>query len=144
MDLYDYGINMKLAPWIEEYAEMDPSEMPRINFIDINGYNQLMIADEIIGLKDLRTACKTIMLRDLHDVNYSITRIRVNRNATYKAYIYVLNEAVAARNEILENKSLKRYNVGYKSLEFYQRRSIRQKYSIVIDDMGYTSTSEYY
>ena len=144
MDPYEYGINMKLAPWADEVLEIKPSEMPHINFIDINCCNQLMIADEIIELKELRIACKTIMLKDLHDVNYSISRIRVNRSATYKAYIYVLNEVVAAKNEILNQAARKRYNLEYKRLDFGQRRSLHRQYPIVIEDIEYSTPYQGY
>jgi len=77
------------------------------------------------------------MSRSLQENNYSVSRIRVNRSATYETYILVLNEVIAAKNELWNREAQKYYGVDFKFLDRLSKRSIARRVSIWIEDQGY-------
>lgn len=138
-----WGITMRLPPWTgDELVNVSGEHPPKV-VVDINDKNQLMINSDRVELKDLKFTSKTILLSEIAAIedegqyDYVVLRIRVNRNATYKAYIYTLNEVVAAKNEILNDAAKLMYQLDYKLLDFGEKREVHMQYPIVIEDVDH-------
>lgn len=114
----DSGINRKLPP-IEDNTEPPVIKQKNIFTILVNGKNQLLVEDELMDIKDLRTAavefldnggdgscsyCKGKKSADSSDnPDKAIISLKNDRETTYAMYIAVQNEVVAAYN-ILRNR----------------------------------------
>ena len=120
----DSGINRKLPP-IEELEEDVVIKQKNIFTVLLNGKDQLLVEDELMELKDLRSAavefldnngdktcnyCKGIKDPASSDnPDKAIISLKNDRETQYKVYIAVQNELVAAYNE-LRNREFARLN----------------------------------
>ena len=111
----DSGINRKLPP-MEESEEDVIIKQKNIFTVLLNGKNQLLVEDEIMELKDLRQAAIEFLdnggdkscnyckgKRDpasSDNPDKAIISLANNRQTSYKTYIAVQNELVAAYNDL--------------------------------------------
>ena len=124
----DSGINRKLPP-IEELEEDVVIKQKNIFTVLLNGKDQLLVEDELMELKDLRSAavefldnngdktcnyCKGIKDPASSDnPDKAIISLKNERETSYAAYISVQNELVAAYN-LLRNR--RGYELGSKEV----------------------------
>ncbi|WP_299222910.1 biopolymer transporter ExbD [uncultured Psychroserpens sp.] len=117
----DSGINRKLPP-IEENDEDVNIKEKNIFTVLLNGKDQLLVEDELMEIKDLRSAAVKFLdnggdgscdyckgARDpksSDNPDKAIISLKNERETSYKAYISVQNELVAAYNQLRNRRAL--------------------------------------
>ncbi|ULC59464.1 biopolymer transporter ExbD [Flaviramulus sp. BrNp1-15] len=128
----DSGINRKLPP-MEESDEDVIIKQKNIFTVLLNGKDQLLVEDELMELKDLRKAAKEFLdnggdgscdyCRGKKDPSSSdnpdkaIISLKNERETTYKTYIAVQNELVAAYNELRDARAQAQYGQPFTEME---------------------------
>ena len=127
----DSGINRKLPP-IEELEEDVVIKQKNIFTVLLNGKDQLLVEDELMDLKDLRSAAVEFLDNNGDKTcNYckgakdpassdnpdkAIISLKNERETSYAAYISVQNELVAAYNELREREAQRIFNRSFASM----------------------------
>ncbi|WP_298894082.1 biopolymer transporter ExbD [uncultured Psychroserpens sp.] len=117
----DSGINRKLPP-IEENDEDVIIKQKNIFTVLINGKDQLLVEDELMELEDLRAAAIEFLdnggdgscdycngkkdAASSDNPDKAIISLKNERETSYKTYISVQNELVAAYNELRNRRAL--------------------------------------
>ncbi|MDG1731110.1 MAG: biopolymer transporter ExbD [Algibacter sp.] len=128
----DSGINRKLPP-MEESDEDVIIKQKNIFTVLLNGKDQLLVEDELMELKDLRKAAREFLdnggdgscnfckgKRDpasSDNPDKAIISLANNRETTYKTYIAVQNELVAAYNELRDARAEALYGKSFAEME---------------------------
>lgn len=121
----DTGINRKLPP-MEENEEDVIIKEKNIFTVLLNGKDQLLVEDELMELKDIRKAAVEFLdnggdgscdyCRGKKDPSSSdnpdkaIISLKNDRETSYKMYIAVQNELVAAYNELRNKRAMQLTN----------------------------------
>ncbi|MGO4913320.1 ExbD/TolR family protein [Leeuwenhoekiella sp. W20_SRS_FM14] len=129
----DSGISRKLPPKLEDDQPPPPIIKERNLFtVVVNSNNELLVEDELMDLKDLRAAAVEFLDNGAEDCNYcqgakaensstnptkAIISLVNNRGTSYKRYIAVQNELVAAYNQLRDREAMSRYGESFVSLE---------------------------
>ncbi|GGZ74631.1 ExbD/TolR family protein [Algibacter mikhailovii] len=116
----DSGINRKLPP-IEESDEDVIIKQKNIFTVLLNGKDQLLVEDEIMELKDLRAAAIEFLdnggdgscnycqgsrdPKSSDNPDKAIISLKNERETSYKTYIAVQNELVAAYNVLRDKRA---------------------------------------
>ncbi|KJD31788.1 biopolymer transporter ExbD [Tamlana nanhaiensis] len=127
----DSGLNRKLPP-IEE-TEPPIIKQKNIFTVLLNGNDDLLVEDETMELKDLRQAaiefldnggdgscdfCKGKKDPESSDnPGKAIISLKNERETTYKTYIAVQNELVAAYNVLRNNRAQALYGMSFTEME---------------------------
>lgn len=139
----DSGLNRKLPP----IEETDPPIIKQKNIFTVllNGKDQLLVEDELMEVKDLREAAVAFLDNNGDgSCNYcngkgntdssdnpdkAIISLKNERETTYKTYIAVQNELVAAYNELrnkrandLYGKTLTQMEANYKDVNLTRNK----------------------
>jgi biopolymer transport protein ExbD len=128
----DSGINRKLPP-IEDNTEPPVIKQKNIFTVLLNGQDQLLVEDEVMELKDLRKAaidfldnngdgscsyCKGKKNSESSDnPDKAIISLKNDRKTTYKTYIAVQNELVAAYNVLRDARATSLYGITFSQME---------------------------
>lgn len=128
----DSGINRKLPP-MEEQSDPPVIKKKNIFTVLLNGNDELLVEDEIMQLKDLRLAAKAFLdnggdgscnyckgernKESSDNPEKAIISLANNRETTYKTYIAVQNELVAAYNELRNERATALYNETFTQME---------------------------
>ncbi|GAA3645834.1 ExbD/TolR family protein [Flavivirga jejuensis] len=128
----DSGINRKLPP-IEESEEDVVIKKKNIFTVMLNGNDQLMVEDELMEIGDLRKAaiefldnggdkscdyCKGKKDEASSDnPDKAIISLKNERETTYKIYIAVQNELVAAYNELRDRRAQEQFGLSFAEME---------------------------
>ncbi|MCF7559314.1 biopolymer transporter ExbD [Sabulilitoribacter multivorans] len=128
----DSGINRKLPP-MEESEEDVIIKQKNIFTVLLNGRDQLLVEDELMELKNLRKAAVEFLdnggdgtcdyCKGKKDPSSSdnpdkaIISLKNERETTYKTYIAVQNELVAAYNQLRENRAQALYGKSFAEME---------------------------
>ncbi|MDP5157773.1 MAG: biopolymer transporter ExbD [Flaviramulus sp.] len=128
----DSGINRKLPP-MEESEEDVIIKQKNIFTVLLNGKDQLLVEDELMELKDLRKAAVEFLdnggdgscdyckgARDAassDNPDKAIISLKNERETTYKTYIAVQNELVAAYNELRDTRAKALYGQTFTEME---------------------------
>ncbi len=128
----DSGINRKLPP-MEESDEEVIIKQKNIFTVLLNGRDQLLVEDELMELKDLRKAaiefldnngdrsceyCKGARDSESSDnPDKAIISLKNERETTYKTYIAVQNELVAAYNELRDKRAQSQYGKSFAEMQ---------------------------
>lgn len=129
----DQGISRKLPPMDEEQVDPPPVKEKNIFTVLVNRNDQLLVEDQLMELADLRAAAVKFLdnggdgtcahCRGDKDPASSdnpekaIISLQNDSETTYKAYISVQNELVAAYYELRDRECLARYGKTYRELE---------------------------
>lgn len=133
----DSGISRKLPPELDENMPPPPQIKERNLFIVmVNGNGELLVEDELMELKDLRAAAVAFLDNGAgtgddacsycqgskdpaSSVNpeKAIISLQNNRTTSYKRYIAVQNELVAAYNELRNREAQRLYGTSFIELE---------------------------
>mgnify|MGYP000862918109 FL=1 len=124
----DTGINRKLPP-IEDNEEDVIIKQKNIFTVLLNGKDQLLVEDELMELKDIRKAAVEFLdnggdgtcnyCRGKKDPGSSdnpdkaIISLKNERETSYKMYISVQNELVAAYNELRNKRAQALYGQSF-------------------------------
>lgn len=124
----DTGINRKLPP-IEDSEEDVIIKQKNIFTVLLNGKDQLLVEDELMELKDIRKAAVEFLdnggdgtcnyCRGKKDPGSSdnpdkaIISLKNERETSYKMYISVQNELVAAYNELRNKRAQALYGQSF-------------------------------
>ncbi|MDV7396390.1 biopolymer transporter ExbD, partial [Arthrospira platensis SPKY1] len=129
----DQGINRKLPPIDDEQIDPPPIKEKNIFTVLVNRNDQLLVEDELMELKDLRAAAVKFLdnggdgtcgfCRGLKDPSSSdnpekaVISLQNDAETSYKAYISVQNELVAAYYELRDRESMAKFGRTYRELE---------------------------
>lgn len=128
----DSGINRKLPP-MEESDEDVIIKQKNIFTVLLNGKDQLLVEDEIMELKDLRSAAIAFLdnggdrscdycqgrknPKSSDNPDKAIISLKNERETSYKTYIAVQNELVAAYNELRDKRAQALYGKSFREME---------------------------
>lgn len=128
----DSGINRKLPP-IEESNQDVIIKQKNIFTVLLNGKDQLLVEDELMELKDLRKAAITFLdnggdgtctyCKGKRDPSSSdnpdkaVISLKNERETSYKMYIAVQNELVAAYNVLRDIRAQGLYGKSFSEME---------------------------
>ncbi|WP_298532614.1 biopolymer transporter ExbD [uncultured Algibacter sp.] len=128
----DSGINRKLPP-MEESDEDVIIKQKNIFTVLLNGKDQLLVEDEIMELKDLRKAAVEFLDNggdrscdyckgkkdpaSSDNPDKAIISLKNERETSYKMYIAVQNELVAAYNELRDDRAQALYGNSFSDME---------------------------
>lgn len=128
----DSGINRKLPP-MEDSDEQVVIKQRNIFTVLLNGKDQLLVEDELMELEDLRAAavvfldnggdgscdyCKGNKDSSSSDnPDKAIISLKNERETTYKTYIAVQNELVAAYNELRNIRAKAQYGMSFAEMQ---------------------------
>lgn len=128
----DAGINRKLPP-IEDNVVPPVIKQKNIFTVLLNGKNQLLVEDELMEIKDLRAAaiefldnggdgscgyCKGKKNSESSDnPEKAVISLKNERETTYKTYIAVQNELVAAYNDLRNVRAQSLYGKSFLEME---------------------------
>lgn len=128
----DAGINRKLPP-IEDNVVPPVIKQKNIFTVLLNGKNQLLVEDELMEIKDLRAAaiefldnggdgscgyCKGKKNSESSDnPEKAVISLKNERETTYKTYIAVQNELVAAYNDLRNIRAQSLYGKSFLEME---------------------------
>jgi biopolymer transport protein ExbD len=128
----DSGLNRKLPP-IEDNVEPPVIKQKNIFTVLLNGKDQLLVEDEIMELKDLRKAATEFLdnggdgtcdycngkkdSESSDNPDKAIISLKNERETTYKTYIAVQNELVAAYNDLRNIRAQALYGKSFLEME---------------------------
>ncbi|TXE12714.1 biopolymer transporter ExbD [Seonamhaeicola algicola] len=128
----DSGINRKLPP-MEESEDNVIIKQKNIFTVLLNGKDQLLVEDELMELKDLRAAAIEFLDNggdgscdycsgkkdpaSSDNPDKAIISLKNERETTYKTYIAVQNELVAAYNVLRDQRAKKLYGTSFSEME---------------------------
>ncbi len=145
----DRGLARRLPPPPETENNNDDVKLKERNVLQVflNMNDQLMCGNEYIGVDQLRGKAKEFIENPLNedskpekvqkDIPYfgdimitekHVISLRCDRGSSYKAYIAVQNELVAAYNELRDEKSQEKWQKRYADLNDDQQAAIRDIY----------------
>ena len=121
--------------------------------IFLNFQNQLMCGGEIVDVKQLREKAKEFIANPYNDetkpekisknvpffgtvqvTENHVVSLRCDRGSSYKAYMSVQNELVAAYNELRDELAQEKWQKNYMELDQEQQDAIREIYSQKISE----------
>ncbi|MFY0712400.1 biopolymer transporter ExbD [Seonamhaeicola sp. NFXS20] len=128
----DSGINRKLPP-MEESEEDVVIKQKNIFTVLLNGKDQLLVEDELMELKDLRQAAIDFLdnggdgtcsycggkkdPKSSDNPDKAIISLKNERETTYKTYIAVQNELVAAYNVLRNKRAMAQYGMSFTEMQ---------------------------
>jgi biopolymer transport protein ExbD len=128
----DSGINRKLPP-IEDNPENPEIKMKNIFTVMVNKNDQLLVEDQLMELSELREAAiafldnggdgSCVHCKGAKDITSSdnpekaIISLQNDSETSYKSYISVQNELVAAYYFLRDRESMTKYGKTYRELE---------------------------
>jgi biopolymer transport protein ExbD len=141
----DSGISTKLPPWEpEQLVDPPPIKQKNLFTVLVNGNDQLLVEDEYATIEDLREQAKKFLdnngqgkceyCQGSRDPNSSdspqkaIISLQNDRRTSYKVYISVQNELVAAINELRNEYAQRKYGKNLEDLTEEQQQEITDAY----------------
>ncbi|MFV0565539.1 MAG: ExbD/TolR family protein [Flavobacteriaceae bacterium] len=129
----DSGINRKLPPMEDENVTPPKIKEKNLFTVLVNGKDQIMVEEELMELKDIRQAaidfldnnadgsceyCKGKKDESSSDnPDKAIVSLKNDRETTYKTYIAVQNELVAAYNVLRDRRAQALYGNSFREME---------------------------
>jgi biopolymer transport protein ExbD len=133
----DTGLFRKLPPMPEKDQQEEQVEIKERNIfvVLVNKYNQLFVENDLMDIRELRTAAKLFIENPDNKPNlpervpteveyfglwpvtkYHVISLQNDRGTSYETYIAVQNELTAAYNELRNDLSMKKFGVKYDDL----------------------------
>ncbi|MCH4553969.1 MULTISPECIES: ExbD/TolR family protein [Aestuariibaculum] len=129
----DAGINRKLPPMEDENVQPPTIKKKNIFEVLLNGKDQLLVEDELMEIKDLRQAAIEFLdnggdgscsycngkkdSESSDNPDKAIISLKNERETTYKTYIAVQNELVAAYNVLRDRRAKSQYGMTFAEME---------------------------
>lgn len=145
----DRGLARQLPPPPEKDQKLEDIKLKERNVLPVflNMQDQLMCGNDYITIDQLRAKAKEFIANPYNDEskpekfsmnveffgNMMITKnhvvsLRCHRGSSYKVYLSVQNELVAAYNELRDELAQEKWQKNYASLDEEQQKSIREIY----------------
>ena len=152
MDI-DSGLTTQLPPPIPDEVEPPPPVKERNVFVVlINKNNQLLVEGKPTSIRNLKEKAKEFVVnpnneedlpeKKIIDVEYfgayevskGIISLQNDRSTSYKSYIEVQNELIAAYNELRDELAIKKFGKRYEDLNKEKQKAIRKIYPKAISE----------
>ena len=151
----DKGLARRLPPPPEKDQKLDDAKKKERNVLQVflNMQDQLMCGNDYITVDQLRAKAKEFIANPYNDDSkpekYSkdipffgnmmitekhVVSLRCDRGSSYKAYMSVQNELVAAYNELRDELAQEKWQKNYMELDQEQQDAIREIYSQKISE----------
>ena len=151
----DRGLARQLPPPPEKDQKMDDIKVKDRNILPVflNMQDQLMCGNDYITVDQLRAKAKEFIANPYNDENKPeksstnveffgnmmvtknhVISLRCDRGSSYKAYLAVQNELVAAYNELRDELAQEKWQKNYADLNEDQQKAIREIYSQKISE----------
>jgi len=145
----DRGLARQLPPPPEKDQKMDNIKVKDRNILPVflNMQDQLMCGNDYITVDQLRAKAKEFIANPYNDENKPeksstnveffgnmmvtknhVISLRCDRGSSYKAYLAVQNELVAAYNELRDELAQEKWQKNYADLNEDQQKAIREIY----------------
>ncbi|MCB0587162.1 MAG: biopolymer transporter ExbD [Phaeodactylibacter sp.] len=136
--LVDTGIQVGLPPW----AEAPPRPIPDRNVLQvrINAQNELFVEKGRAEPGQLRARAKTFIMNPgalssrPSSPKRAVISLQHDRGTSYRAYLEVYNELIAAYQELWDEEARRRYQLPYKGLAASRQKLIRADIPLVISE----------
>ena len=151
----DRGLARRLPEPPQENQKKEDKEIKDRNILQVfvNFNDQLMCGSDYVSVEQLRDKAKEFIANPYNDeklpekvavdvpffgtqmvTKFHVISLRCDRGTSYKAYIAVQNELVAAYNELRNELSQSKWQKNYADLNEEQQDAIRQIYPQVISE----------
>ncbi len=131
----NYGIRRKLPPPDTEQTEKPPVvKKKNVLEIVINGQDQMLIEEEPADVKDVKKIAIDFITNNGKDPKSSdspqkaVISIKHSRETSYKKYISVYNELIAAYNEIRNRYARQKYGKPFDKLTEEEQKAVKEAY----------------
>ncbi len=131
----NYGIRRKLPPPPAADTPPPPKiKKKNVLEININGKDQMLIEGDLAENKDIKPLAIKFITNNGKDPNMSdnpqkaIISITHTRETTYKKYISVYNELLAAYNEIRNKYARQKFGKPFDQLTEEQQKKVKDAY----------------
>jgi biopolymer transport protein ExbD len=131
----NYGIRRKLPP--PPAADQPPPPVIKkknVLEININGQDQMLIEGELAKDKDVKPIAIRFITNNGRDPELSdnpqkaVISIKHSRETSYKKYISVYNELLAAYNEIRNKYAMQKFGKPFDQLTEAQQKEVKDAY----------------
>ena len=151
----DRGLARRLPEPPQENQKKEDKDIKERNILQVfvNFNDQLMCGADYINVEQLRDKAKEFIANPYNDdklpekvakevpffgtqmvTKYHVISLRCDRGTSYKAYIAVQNELVAAYNELRNELAQSKWQKNYADLNEEQQEAIREIYPQVISE----------
>lgn len=151
----DRGLARRLPEPPQENQKQEDKEIKDRNILQVfvNFNDQLMCGGDYVSVEQLREKAKEFIANPYNDeklpekvsvevpffgtqmvTKFHVISLRCDRGTSYKAYIAVQNELVAAYNELRNELAQSKWQKDYADLSEEQQDAIRQIYPQVISE----------
>lgn len=119
----DTGIGMQLPPEPEEDVEPPPIRERNLLNVLVNAEGMVLLDEEPTAIEDVREEVKAFVDNNGSDPDLSespddaIVSIKTDRNTPYRMYIDMLDEVMAAYEELRDQAAQEQFGVSYSQLE---------------------------
>lgn len=119
----DTGIGMQLPPEPEEDVEPPPIRERNLLNVLVNAEGMVLLDEEPTAIEDVREEVKAFVDNNGSDPDLSespddaIVSIKTDRNTPYRVYIDMLDEVMAAYEELRDQAAQEQFGVSYNQLE---------------------------
>ena len=146
----DRGLARRLPPPPETEDHKDDSDKVKernVMTVFLNMNDQLMANGEYVNVDQLRTMAKEFIANPYNDeskpekhtkeiqffgavqvTEKHVVSLRCDRTSSYKAYLAVQNELVAAYNELRDELAQEKWGKDYAALDEDQQKAVREIY----------------
>ena len=145
----DRGLARRLPPPPEKDQQVDDQKKKERNVLQVflNMNDQLMCGNDYINVEQLRAKAKEFIANPYNDeakpekmaknvqffgtvqvTENHVVSLRCDRTSSYKAYMAVQNELVAAYNELRDELAQEKWQKNYADLDVEQQDAIREIY----------------
>ena len=151
----DRGLARRLPEPPQENQKKEDKDIKERNILQVfvNFNDQLMCGDDYVSVEQLRTKAKEFIANPYNDeklpekvakevpffgtqmvTKFHVISLRCDRGTSYKAYMAVQNELVAAYNELRNELAQSKWQKNYADLNEEQQEAIREIYPQVISE----------
>lgn len=151
----DRGLARRLPEPPQENQKQEDKDIKERNILQVfvNFNDQLMCGADYINVEQLREKAKEFIANPYNDeklpekvakevpffgtqmvTKFHVISLRCDRGTSYKAYIAVQNELVAAYNELRNELAQEKWQKNYADLNEEQQEAIREIYPQVISE----------
>lgn len=151
----DKGLARRLPEPPQENQKKEDVDIKERNILQVfvNFQDQLMVGDSYLSVEQLRDKAKEFIANPNDDeklpekvaeevpffgtqriTKNHVISLRCDRGTSYKTYIAVQNELVAAYNELRDELAQQKWQTNYASLNSEQQEAIRKIYPQVISE----------
>jgi len=131
----NYGIRRKLPP-PEDKNQPPPPVIKKKNVLEIviNGNDQMMIEEEPADVKDVKKIAIDFITNNGKDPKSSdnpqkaVISIKHTRETSYKMYISVYNELIAAYNNVRNRYAKQKYGKPFEKLTEEEQKVVKDAY----------------